>query len=203
MIEQKTERVHPGQVDLVTEIYTGFGWTLTYSDEVYDENTEIVGVDVKAYGDGIVGSFMKGFTGNDGTINVRRRRNITNYAVLTFSRDTGMANYEELKELERQYYGYLDCADEPRKPVKRTVISAILWGLIIVSVIMAIFDTSIKAELWEIIVCVAVPLVTLPLVILSWVNYKKKYAAYENCIAVLSDILNQAYEISNTVDSHI
>lgn len=27
-------------------------------------------MDVKAYGDGIVGSFMKGFTGNDGTVNV-------------------------------------------------------------------------------------------------------------------------------------
>lgn len=67
--------------------------------QLVESNFEIVGVDVKAYGDGIVGSFMKGFTGNDGTVNV--------------------------------------------------------------------------------------------------------HAAYENCIAVLSDILNQAYEISNTADSHI
>ena len=77
MIEYRTERVNPQAEDSVTEILGAFGWVPVSSQEVYNESTSLDGIEVKAYG-----SFMQGWTGKDGEINIKQRKNITNYTVI-------------------------------------------------------------------------------------------------------------------------
>lgn len=196
MIEHKTERVDPRLSDDVIETYENFGWTLCSSDEIYNESTEIVGVDINTYGDGLVGGFMKGFTGHDGTINVRQRKNVTNYVVLKFERDTETPCYGQLSNLEKEYYTYAQLAVKPEKPTKRTVASVVAWAIIIISFIKLCFEPDNSPELWELIVSAAVFLFTVPLVAVSWVRYKKKKADYEHYVYNSVESYNQAKLLS-------
>lgn len=190
MIEYRTERVAPQNEDNIIEILGAFGWQPVSSQEVYNESTEIAGVDVTTYGDGFVGGFMKGFTGKDGTINIRQRKNITNYVTLRFARDTNMPNYSELKELNEEFESKLS-VDEPKKPVKRTAVTVIGMAIILISVIMALVESN-SAEIWEIIICVLFPLITIPLTVISWVKYKKNKNYYYYIQDRLNTIYNQA-----------
>ena len=190
MIEYRTERLSPQSEDSVTEILGTFGWQPVASQEIYNENTEVVGVDVSVYGDGLVGSFMSGFTGRDGKINVRQRKTVTNYVVVKYARDTEMPNYEELKDLNDEFESKLN-VPEPKKPVKRTAIAAIGIAIILISVIMALVQHT-AAEIWEIIVCVVFPVVMIPVTVVGWVLYAKKLSYYKIVQQRLNEIYNQA-----------
>lgn len=51
MKEHRTERVSPGTENDVIEILAQFGWELVNSQEIYNEHTEVDGVEVTTYGD--------------------------------------------------------------------------------------------------------------------------------------------------------
>ena len=188
MIEYRTERLDPQSEDNVTNILGTFGWTPVSSQEVYNESTEVVGVDVKTYGDGLVGSFMQGFTGKDGSINVRQRTNVTNYVVVKYARDTDMPNYERLSQLNAEFESKLS-VDEPRKPIKRTALTVIGILIIVISIVLAIVQHN-SAEIWEICVCVIFPIVTIPITVLGWRSYKRKLENYN----LVQNRLNEIYE---------
>ena len=77
-----------------------------------------------------------------------------------------------LKELESEFYVCTSVA-EPNKPNLITAIAAIGTALIIISIIMAIANGT-AAEGWEIAVCIAFPVVFIPLAIFGRMNYKKR-----------------------------
>ncbi len=190
MTEYRTERVDPQMESDVIEILGTFGWVLVSSQEIYNESSEIVGVDVKVYDDSFLGGFMQGFTGSDGKINVRQRKNITNYVVLKFERDTEMPNYAELSALNDEFENKLTVA-EPKKPVKRTAATVIGTLLIVISIIMALVEGT-SALLWEILVCVIFPLIMVPITAVGWVKYKRNLAYYNDVRYRLNEIYSEA-----------
>lgn len=194
MIEYRTERVNPQYVNEIIETLATFGWVVVSSQEIYNESTEVVGVEVKSYGDGFIGGFMSGFTGKDGSINVKQRKNVTNYTVVQFARDTDMPNYEKLKRLNAEFESKLG-VPEPKKPIIRTAITAIGMLLIIASVIMAIAGAS-SAEIWEIVVCVVFPVAMIPLTVMGWIFYKRKLRQYDLAQIALRTIYSEALELN-------
>lgn len=190
MTEYRTERVAPEQESYVTELLSTFGWVLVDSREIYNESTEIVGVDTTVYGDGFIGGFMKGWTGKDGSVNVRTRTNVTNYVTLKFGRDTAMPNYTKLKALNDEFESKMGYP-EPKKPVPITVIGAIAVLVILISIVMAIINGT-GAELWEILVCVLVPCLFVPIIAVLWVRYKKKIRLFDATVYRLREILDEA-----------
>ena len=193
MIEYRTERVDPQNESTVIDILQTFGWVLASSQEIYNESTEVVGVDVKVYGDDFFGGFMQGWTGSDGKVNVRQRKNITNYVVLKFERDTDMPNYSELSELNSEFDSKLNVV-EPKKPIKRTVITAVGTIIILISIIMALIQGT-SALLWEILVCVIFPIVMIPITALGWVKYKRNSEYYNSVLYRLNEIYSEAQSL--------
>ena len=193
MIEYKTERVDPLYEEELLKINASFGWQLIDSQEVYNESTHIENASVSSYGNGFIGGFMKGFTGNDGKINLQTHTKVTNYITLRFGRDTKMPSYDKLTELEEQFYSNANVV-EPKKPNAITAITVIGVILIVVSVIMAIAEGT-AAELWEIAVCIVFPLAFIPLTIAAWARYRKKSQYHEDCISRAVTALSEAQEI--------
>ena len=192
MIEYKTERVLPQYESNILQVNASFGWQLISSQEIYNESTEIAGVDVKSYG-----AFMQGFTGNDGKINVRTYKNVTNYVSMRFGRDTRMPDYDKICALENEFYSSIS-ARQPKKPATLTAIGVIAMIIVIISIINAI-SSGISAELWEILVCIAVPVIFIPLIILKWRSYKKNTALYERMQDDAADALTAAQQLVNGI----
>ncbi|MDE7167645.1 MAG: hypothetical protein K2O28_02205 [Clostridia bacterium] len=183
MKEYKTMRVDPSEEVDTIEALAVFGWKLEESKEIYNESDEIVGVNVdtkvKTYGDGFIGGFMAGWNGDEGKVQQQvtyeTRKNVTHYVSMRFSRETSSKNYVRLKELELEYYQGAGCKSYfpiPRKPVALTVIASIALAIIIIS--LCTLFVGAQAEIWEIVVCVVVPVVFIPLLIVFWMRYSKK-----------------------------
>lgn len=194
MIEYRTERLDPQSEDSVTGILGTFGWTPISSQEIYNENTELVGVEVKSYGDGLLGSFMKGFTGKDGSINIKQHKNVTNFVVVKYARDTEMPNYERLRQLNYDFEAKLNVS-VPRKPVKRTAITIIGILIIVFSIILALVEKN-SAEIWEICVCVIFPVITIPITVFGWRKYKRNLKYYDAVQEQLNAIYEEAITLS-------
>lgn len=143
---------------------------------------------VKSYG-----SFMQGFTGKDGRIDIKQRKNVTNYVVVKYGRDTEMPNYERIRELNEDFENKLNIS-EPKKPTKRTAITVIGVLIILVSIILALVESN-SAEIWEICVCVIFPLVMIPVTVSGWLSYKKKLNYYN----LIQQQLNCIYEEALTL----
>lgn len=195
MIEYKTERVSHAEEEAVIDINARFGWQLIDSQEVYSENTRITGVEAKSYGNGIIGGFMQGFTGRDGTVKVKQQTDVVSYVTLRFGRDTQMPHYGELKRLESGF----ECdmrifSSAPNKPKLITTIMAVAMVIIIISIVLAIVEGT-SAEIWEICVCVLVPLIFIPLTVLSWKRYKKKSKICDKAYARACETLEQASKL--------
>lgn len=188
MIEYKTERVDPRYEDNTLEINASFGWQLIESQEIYNESTRITGVNVKSYN-----AFMQGFTGNDGKVDVQTYTDVTNYIAMRFGRDTQMANYEKIKDLENSFYANMNIA-EPKKPKILTAITVIGIILIVISIIMAIAEGT-AAEIWEIAVCIIFPIVFIPITIYAWKSYNKRQTLFTNALSESIDILAEARSI--------
>ena len=103
MKEYKTLRVSPEEETDTLTAYARFGWKLEDSREVYNESQEIIGVDEKVTS---YGSFMRGFTGNDGKVEtqVRTKTNVTHYITLRFSRETSIKEIGRASCRERVWY---------------------------------------------------------------------------------------------------
>lgn len=194
MIEYRTENVPPEACDDVIDILTTFGWVVQTSERIYDEHNEVLGADVKIYGDGIVDSFMRGFTGKDGRVDVRQRTVVTDYVRLVFARDTDMPNYHELKSMNAEFEGIMN-TPEPKKPTKRTAVTVIGAVLIILSVIFVLLDPENHAELWEIIFSVAFFAIMIPVTIFGWKSYKKKTVEFQAVCNRLQYLYNTAREL--------
>lgn len=185
MIEYRTERVDPSHADDIAEMLAPFGWELVDSQEIYNESEETTGVDIDMYGD-----FRSAVTGKSGAINVHTRKNITNYVSLRFARDTGRKNYAQLSSLNEEFENLLDYP-KPKKPVKLTAIACIALAVILISVVMALVEST-AAELWEILVCVIAPVVFIPLVVAFWIRYKKKIRLYYRVCERIGEIVDEA-----------
>ncbi len=196
MIEYQTVRVHPTEEQDTIELYGTFGWNLIDAQEVYSESTKINNADIQVYDDSsFTGTFMKGYTGKDGRINVNSYTKVTNYVTLRFSRDSDIKNYDEINELANEYDSLSECS-EPKKPIMRTIIFALGMAFIIASVIMAIANHTV-AEIWEIIVCVVFPLIMTPFIVIGWIGYKRRYWTYLYAQQRLLEVLDSARKLSH------
>lgn len=180
MKEYKTLRVAPEEETGTLTAYAQFGWKLEDSREVYNESQEIIGVDEKVTS---YGSFMRGFTGNDGKVEtqVKTKTNVTHYITLRFSRETSIKDYAKLVALENEYFNPKEpvyiALKQPVKnkpPILFTVIAAI--ALIVVGISLIQIAAGVEPELWEIVVCAAVAVIAIVGTVVSWVLYKKNYS---------------------------
>lgn len=194
MIEYRTENVDPRYEETATNMITSFGWQLINSEEIYNESTEIVGVEARTYGDGLVGGFMKGFTGRDGTINVKKRKTVTNYIVLQFARDTEMPNYRRIVELEREYMNELDIPS-PSKPVKRTIVCAVGAIALLIFVISTIVNFNKSDLLINLIGFFGFLIIMLPVTVFGWKSYKKKMRRYNQSLDRMEEISEEVAEL--------
>lgn len=190
MIEYRTERVAPEYEQSVVNILGNFGWQLIDSQEIYNERTEVTGVDATVYGDSFAGAFMRGWTGSDGKINVRQRTTVTNYVALRFGRDTQMENYSRLAELGNEFESKMSVA-EPKKPKVRTGILCAGVIILIISVILAVIDGT-SPEFYDFVIIAVFAAVMIPLTVLGWIRYKKKIADYNLVQQRLLAILEEA-----------
>ena len=202
MKEYKTVNVSPEEEETAIRYHETFGWKLEETREVYNESQEIVGVNEKVtlYGDGVVGSFMRGFTGNDGKVErqVQTRTNVTHFLAMRFSRETAMKNYQRLSELQEEFdtTDYINYQRVPRKPIILTVIACIALAIIAVSLLQLAFGET--AAVWEIVICVIVPIAAVLTIVLSWILYKKKH---KKVIALNAAIAQRNEEIQQRIDS--
>lgn len=129
MKEYKTLKVGPEDETTAIQCYETFGWKLEETREVYNESQEVLGVSEKVTS---YGSFMRGFTGNDGKIEsqVKTQTNITHFLSMRFSRETTMKNYNRLSDLQKEYDSieYEPYYDLPKKPIKMTILG--IFGVI-------------------------------------------------------------------------
>ena len=160
--------------------YARFGWKLEDSREVYNESQEIIGVDEKVTS---YGSFMRGFTGNDGKVEtqVRTKTNVTHYITLRFSRETSIKDYDRLVAMENEFFNpkepvYIALKQlvKNKPPILFTVIAVI--ALIVVGISLIQIIAGVEPELWEIVVCAAVAVIAIVGTVVSWVLYKKNYS---------------------------
>lgn len=180
MIENRTERVTPEQEEDVISALANFGWQLADAQEIYSESTDIKGVSVKFYDDGLIGGVMQGLTGNDGKIDVNTVKTVTNYVTLHFIRDTSMKYYQTLKEQE-EIWAAAVFQEEPKKPVKRTAVCAVGFAIFLISVILALINGT-QAEIWEIFVSLAFAVIMIPYTVIGWKTFKRNRLAYENML---------------------
>ena len=128
MKEYKSLNVAPEEETEAIQYYETFGWKLDETREVYNESQKVVGEKYTSYN-----SFMRGFTGNDGKVEVQTRTAVTHFLSMRFSRETSMKNYDKLSALQNEYESleYLPHKDLPRKPILLTIVG--LFGFISVA----------------------------------------------------------------------
>lgn len=131
MKEYKTVKARPDEETDTLRFYETFGWKLDETREVYNESTEVVGEKVTSYG-----SFMRGFTGNDGKVEVETRKNVTHFLTMRFYRDTKMLNYEKIRALEQEFDNtdYVAYREMPDSPVMLTIIAIFGFATIILPI---------------------------------------------------------------------
>lgn len=178
MKEYKTLRVTPeDESETITQCAV-FGWRLEDTREVYNETQEIVGIkeNVTSYG-----SFMRGFTGNDGKVEseVQTKTKVTHYLSMRFSREKSLKDYDRLVELEREYYEptepeYAQLKDliPVGKPVhlKKPIVGTVLNAIVLITAIVAVMAD------WAIAVIVAAAVVAFiwtVATVSAWVRYVK------------------------------
>lgn len=177
MKEYKTLRVDPDQENLTMQYMTQFGWVLDSTQEIYNESQEIVGIEeqskVTSYG-----SFMQGFTGNDGkvdtTVNVKTKTNVTHFIAMKFSRDKGLQGYGRLVELEQELNEepvYKPEKLKTGKPKLLTIAFVVCTIISIVSLLQLLNGT--KASVVELVLCIGVPVILFFIGLWRWLHYKK------------------------------
>lgn len=189
MKEYKTLQVSP-EDEGETIIANGkFGWKLEDTREVYNESQEVLGVEEKVTS---YGSFMRGFTGNDGKIEsqVRTRTVVTHYLSMRFSRDTCMKNYDRLLKLEEKFNNppsepeYLPLKEQlpcksyvhATKPIFGTVLNFIVVLASVAVLVYLLLNESTRSVGWAIAIDIGLPLVALiwtAIIVSRWKRYKK------------------------------
>ncbi len=131
MKEYKTLKVKPFEETETIQYYESFGWKLDETREVYNENQEVVGEKVTSYN-----SFMRGFTGNDGKVEVQTRTNVTHFLTMRFSRDTNILNYDKISALQQEFENteFEPHYENPDSPVMLTIIAVFGFATIILPV---------------------------------------------------------------------
>lgn len=131
MKEYKTLKVKPYEETETIQYYENFGWKLDETREVYNENKEVVGQKVTSYN-----SFMRGFTGNDGKVEVQTQTNVTHFLSMRFSRDTNIMNYDKISALQNEFENmeFEPHHEAPDSPVMLTIIAIFGFATIILPI---------------------------------------------------------------------
>lgn len=120
------------------------------------------------------------------------------YVSLLFVRDTEMKNYERLSQLEAEYRSGVtlkEYAKKTRKPILFSVLSAFFLELAIIAVYS--LTTGVVPTVWEILFCVLIPAVFVPLLVFFWVRYikkRKKEIAYNKEVSEYNNACSEAWE---------
>lgn len=161
MKETKTQTIAPGTEEQVINLWRSFGWELVGApQEIYnkDSHEELRGDDVYSVTE------------------------TTHYVKVTFERDTGRQNYEELKSLEAQYYAI----KEPYLPYAPRFIT-LLWIILIVGGFFLFVIPGI---------------ILLILHIILYIKKNKQWKIdFENYQTKLSDVNSQREEILKKAQS--
>ncbi len=133
MLEYRTVRVEPDQVDRCTLKLQKFGWKLEQFQIVYNQTPRAEGQSARPAGEQTV---LDGYDGERWEPRPRSKADPPHYAVLRFSRNAGMRNYAEIRDLETEYCGVerelLQARHEQRHAFD---LGVLLWCLIAVTVV--------------------------------------------------------------------
>ncbi len=138
MIESQSLTVSPSEEQNAIETFQNFGWTLKSTQEVHSKDTHL----------------ERGGWNYDQLYSVTET---TNYVKLMFQRDTQIPNYNEIAELENEYWSIM--TSEPNKPG-----GTMFW--VILSIIGLIFYIIPGA-------------IVIAIRVMILVNYKKKHSEWE------------------------
>lgn len=101
MLEYRTEKCTPNDLDSTCQAMQVWGWKLEQTQEVYSENNEIVSTDTHLAG-------RQDIFGNYRDLHLEStpvtQKTVTHYISARFSRDKAMPNYKRICELEQEYY---------------------------------------------------------------------------------------------------
>lgn len=181
MIEHVTQNVNPPDEQECIKRYEYFGWKLENRQEIYNEHETIDGVEVTAYGDGIGGGFMKGWTGSDGNIKVKKSVHVTHYIILQFARDTDMPNYDKLKELDDRFENDLIEFNTSPPSIKPFLVILIITIALSALTAFWIKDNSLQYMLtpsWDWLF-LAADIIFYVLTIFLFIRYRKRKKEYD------------------------
>ena len=153
MIESQSLTVAPSEEQNAIEAFQNFGWTLKSTQEVHSKESHL----------------ERGGWNYDKIYSVTET---TNYVKLLFQRDTQMPNYNEIVELENEYWSII--TSEPSKPG-----GTMFW--IILSIIGLIFYVVPGA----IFIAIRVLMIS---------KYKKKHAEWELEYNKIPEILEKSWQ---------
>lgn len=125
MIEYKTERRSASVESDVIQIYSYFGWQYIGSQDVYSENTRVTGGSI---------------SGRD--VNLQQTTDTTQYVAIRFQRDTDIAHYAELRDLNNEYDSLLGITEPNSNWIMAFIllsVTGILFPFAIVVLISHIF----------------------------------------------------------------
>ena len=181
MLEYKTLKCEPDGVDTLCQGMQVWGWKVEQTQEVYNENTEIISNETRLVGrEDIFGNYHDvHYESNPIT-----RTNVTHYVSIRFSRDKNMPNYDRIKALEEEYYYPKEKSPyvEIRKPGSGLpAVFGVFGALMFVWVYALIGSLTSGLRLFQIMVIVALFVVLaifIPIIVVVKKKHKEKMQVY-------------------------
>lgn len=188
MLEYRTERLHPQTEERVTKMFEKFGWKPESRQEIYSESAGLAGGTVTNYG-----------------VTVEQSENVINYIVVKYSRDTEMPNYERLKALNDEHERLINKnlgARAPRKPLARTIISAIGVAGIFVLFLSLMIDSIGEPSrmllyfVFSIFFVLGIfSAIMAPITSKGWIKYKRELNSYNQIQRQIAEIEAEALSL--------
>lgn len=185
----------------IADTYAAFGWELVDAQEIDTRQEVVDGADVTMYGDGLVGSFMQGWTGKSGKVKVKTHTVGDHYILLEFQRDKSMKDYDRLKALESKYESNMSeySASTPKKPFLSTFFAIGIFAVFIIILVgMISSGAAILEGPMDYVTAIGMPLIGALLTVvavLGWVKYPKQSRLHEEYLSKAADAVVDAREI--------
>ncbi len=138
MLEYRTETCAPNELDKLCELMQTWGWKLEQTQEVYNENVEVLGNDTRLVGkEDIFGNYHDVHWESTPIT----QKKVTHYISARFSRDKSMPNYLLICQLENEFYN-------PKEKSPAVIINEPTSG---VHTVLAVLFTVLFIGAWAII----------------------------------------------------
>lgn len=181
MLEYKTLQCRPEQVDATCQAMQAWGWKVEQTQEVYNENTEVISNETYLAGKrDIFGNYYDlHYESNPIT-----QKNVTHYISIRLSRNKNMPNYERIRQLEEEYYNpkekspYVAIAHPSSKVSTAVGILCLILFAWIFALIGSILSHSSSYLTIVIVVLVVVIALFTPIIVVAHKNDKARLQIY-------------------------